>query len=95
MRFFSISLVLVLSMVLAGCCANNYGTAKIDCNESLQCDIQRFFCIDEFTLEYWHNTFNCPSGHGQRYLEYPASSARSQVQAQTASQAQSTNVIQY
>lgn len=88
------SLVAVL-VLLSGCCASSYGTANIDCNNSLQCDLQRFLCIDEFTMEYWRNTFNCPGGQDHSYSDFQYAPNQAQAATQTASQAASENVVHY
>ncbi len=97
MRFFIACTLMALALLLTGCCGQKYGTSEIDCNNSLQCDLAKFFCMDEFTNEYWRNTFYCAQAGRQNAQPQNNAPAQVQTQAQatTTSPQQSSNIVGY
>ncbi len=67
-------LCLAFIALLQGCCANCVGTNRIDCDKTLQCDIQRLLAIDEFSVEYVRNSYYCAPQRMDRTLQAQAAS---------------------
>jgi hypothetical protein len=56
MKRLFISCVALLALQ-AGCSSVAHYPGTVDCRNSLQSDLLRFFAIDEFSMEYMRNTF--------------------------------------
>ncbi len=49
---------LAVLFFVTGCCSTCY-TSRVNCNDTLVCDIQRLLAIDEFSVTYMRNTVEC------------------------------------
>ncbi len=58
-----IALLVFCCVVLCqGCCGSCYTTNYVNCNDTIQCDVQHLLCLDEFSMTYWRDSFDCARG---------------------------------